>query len=126
MKKLLTIALSLIYFAVSSGIIINMHYCMGKLSGVSYHAAATSHCGKCGMDNSGCCHDDVHLIKLSNDQQAVAYFSYKLPGLQATLPVAAFAHTAIAALPDAGSILHNPPPRSSAVALSVLHCVFRI
>ena len=72
MKKVFTIALSLIFFAVSSGIIINMHYCMGKRSGVSYRATAASHCGKCGMDNTGCCHDDVQLVKLSNDQQPVA------------------------------------------------------
>lgn len=68
MKKFLLITLTLLYIGVSSGIALNLHYCMGKLADVEL--GLTSTCASCGKQNqpSGCCSTETQLIKLSVDQ----------------------------------------------------------
>jgi hypothetical protein len=55
---------------VASGIVLNIHYCMGKFSEVDYGYSINDKCGKCGMENkTGCCHNEAKFIKLTDDQQ---------------------------------------------------------
>lgn len=68
MKKFLLITLTLLYIGVSSGIALNLHYCMGKLADVELgQASACASCGKKSQP-SGCCSSETQLIKLSVDQ----------------------------------------------------------
>lgn len=78
MKKLFLYLLSFIFIITSSGVMVNMHYCMGKLAGTSINIASNSakKCGNCGMEKSkkqgnGCCHDSKKLIKNVVDQNFV-------------------------------------------------------
>lgn len=68
MKKFLLITLTLLYIGVSSGIALNLHYCMGKLADVELGSADA--CASCGKKSqpSGCCSSETQLIKLSVDQ----------------------------------------------------------
>lgn len=71
MKKILFSISFLCYFAVTSGIIINSHYCMKRLVSVHLFESTPERCGKCGMethDSNGCCRDEVKLVKLTVDQ----------------------------------------------------------
>jgi len=127
MKKFFTIFIALAYFAVSSGVIVNMHYCMGKLYGVSYHASTTSHCSKCGMDGSGCCKDDMQVIKLADAQNTVPAIQFELPSLQ---PLIVTHYSADWALYNSGSsktfFTGAPPYNLKPGSLNILHCVFRV
>jgi len=48
---------------------VNTHYCMGKVADMTVGISKSASCGKCGMENKGCCHDDPQFIKLSVEQQ---------------------------------------------------------
>lgn len=76
MKKLLIFTLAFLVLLSSSGVMMNMHYCMGKFTGssisLSYNSA--SNCTSCGMEKEanarkGCCHDNKTLLKSSTDQK---------------------------------------------------------
>ena len=72
MKKGIASILFILYFAFSSGVVINLHYCMNKFDSSKFGAAKSEICGKCGMhteDSNGCCHDVVKVIKIQDDQQ---------------------------------------------------------
>lgn len=71
-KKIAVTILAVIYFAVGSGVIVNIHYCMNRFASADLgFTASQKECGKCGMhkDKShGCCHDEVKLVKIEDDQ----------------------------------------------------------
>ncbi|MFT3705520.1 MAG: hypothetical protein QM802_24335 [Agriterribacter sp.] len=127
MKKLLTIFIALAYFAVSSGVMVNMHYCMGKLYGVSYHASTTNHCNKCGMDGSGCCKDDMQVIKLADAQNTVPAIHFELPSLQPLIVTHSIADWALHNFNNNKDLSTGiPPDNVTLVSRNILHCVFRV
>lgn len=72
MKKLLASITLVCYLALSCGVVINFHYCMDRLASVQFFASESRVCGKCGMhtkDSNGCCHDEVTVVKMQDDQQ---------------------------------------------------------
>lgn len=82
MKRFTAILLALIYLATTTGILINTHYCMGEVSGVAFGQKNNATCGTCGMDNEGCCHDDLQVIKLTADQH-FSFISTDVPHAEA-------------------------------------------
>ena len=49
MKKLLVTILALIYLGSSTGAMMHLHYCMGKLAETSFSKKNNATCNKCGM-----------------------------------------------------------------------------
>ena len=85
MKKIIFSISFLCYFAATSGIVINSHYCMKRL--VSTHLFETSPevCGRCGMEihkSSGCCRNEVKVVKLDQTQNKIPVVTYNLPALE--------------------------------------------
>jgi hypothetical protein len=65
MKKVLTTILILVYFTVSTGFAVSLHYCMDKLYSAHLGDKADSICERCGMVMDGhCCWDEVKVVKL--------------------------------------------------------------
>ena len=86
MKKLLTSIALVCYLAVSCGIVINYHYCMHRLASARLFATEKKICGKCGMHtkkSNGCCHDEVKVVKLVQDQNTLSGFHFNLPSIDA-------------------------------------------
>lgn len=69
MRKALTIVLAFIYVFTTAGIVINTHYCMGKVAGYALGANDEHNCNVCGMSNEGCCHNDLSILKVNDDHQ---------------------------------------------------------
>ena len=73
MKKFITAIIAILYLASSSGVAMDIHYCMGKQSGVEFYSAEVKICGKCGMsEKKGCCHDKHQFYKLNDAHKIVA------------------------------------------------------
>ena len=74
MKKIYIGILALVYMAVSSGIALELHYCMGDRAGVELYGSASDTCGKCGMTekDTGCCHDEFQFYKISDSHKTVS------------------------------------------------------
>ncbi len=91
LRKIFIVSLSVLYLAVTAGLVVNMHYCMGDLSSVTFSHDADhtdGACSKCGMNKTEnhCCSDEVTTFKLSDAQEASG-FSYSMDALSsANLP----------------------------------------
>jgi hypothetical protein len=129
MKKFLTIAVAFIYLAISSGLILEIHYCMGKEAGssVKFAGNATPRCGKCGMENGPhkCCHNELKLIKVQDSHQQVS-LDYQCQAPEApvqeyNVPDLLFHFNA-----SASTFADHSPPSSPPRSLCILNCVFRI
>jgi len=51
----------------STGIAMEVHYCMGEKVGVDFFHEQDEKCGRCGMKekDTGCCHDEIKFYKYS-------------------------------------------------------------
>jgi hypothetical protein len=111
-KKAAIGILALLYVISTSGVVVNVHYCMGALTSVSYGDTDAGRCGKCGMkQKSGCCHSELKLVKLNDVHQQTV--KAEQTGPEALLPVAFF-ETAVALYnshKDFVSSYHSPPDR---------------
>lgn len=64
MRKVLIAITAFLYLAAASGVVVNLHYCMGKMVAVSYGEHDDA-CGKCGTNfNEGSCRTEYKLVKL--------------------------------------------------------------
>ena len=128
MKKLAASILLLVYFTVSTGFVVSVHYCMNKVDSVQLGDASSDECGKCGMhieSSNGCCKDDVQMVKLQVDQSFAKIvapdFSLHL------LPLQAFQsyYTSYSTIVEEKYPLANGPPISKQDTY-LQNCVFRL
>jgi hypothetical protein len=124
MKRLTAILLALIYISTTSGIVVNTHYCMGKIAEIALGASGSAKCGTCGMENEGCCHDDLQVLKLTENHHFSA-IHFELPSIQAIAPVHSEAVEQPVPLQARGGIITNHSPPVT-ISRNVLFCVYRI
>ena len=83
MKKSIASILLILYVAFSSGVVINLHYCMDNFDSVQFGANKSDYCSVCGMHKSEgneCCKDEVKIFKIQDDQQTSAInFEFSSP-----------------------------------------------
>jgi hypothetical protein len=129
MKRILVAISLLVYFTVSTGFVVNLHYCMDKMASVGLGIKESDDCGKCGMpikDKDGCCRDEVKVVKLYLDQVSAHFVDFQFSAL-ATLVVPSgflitpFRNTSLFTCHKA----HAPPLISEQDAYLV-NCVFRV
>jgi hypothetical protein len=69
-KKLFIAILAVLYFGVSSGMVVNIHYCMGKVSSVTLSSEEKAcKCSKLAKKKMPCCKSESKLVKMQDDQQ---------------------------------------------------------
>ncbi len=81
MKKFLFTIAFLSYLFAATGVVVNTHYCMKKLVSVKLFGGESVVCEKCGMDKhqfSECCHDEMKVVKLQQDQDKFTPLNYKI------------------------------------------------
>lgn len=115
------------YLGLSSGLAVNIHYCMGKVTDVDVNNYSDKSC-VCNMKGGKmpCCGHFYELVKVNDEHQAVASsFSFKAPEIAVhtfdnlmtvlTLPLT-YSNTSAAHIPP----LLSPPD------IYIQNCVFRI
>jgi len=114
---------------VSSGIAMEIHYCMGEKAGVDFYKNTTDKCGRCGMkevDKKGCCSDDHKFVKIEDSHQlANNYFNFNTGDVAVISPFIIYDWT----LPTAnaiGFVTNHSPPLYAKPPARILHGVFRI
>ena len=128
MKKAAIAIIAVLYFGVSSGIAMEIHYCMGKRSGMDFYGEQKDKCGKCGMSGkkAGCCNDEFKFLKINDSYKNVSnQIVFGTVGI-AILPVyqeykSNLANTK-ASLPHRG----HAPPGFTRPSACIMNCVFRI
>lgn len=132
MKRFSAFILLLIYSVTSIGATVQLHYCMGKISGwsVAWTESKSKECHKCGMEkensDKGCCHDENKLIKIQDDQKA-NYVSLEILKLPVATPIVVD-HSITYLLPQKSELLpkSNAPPLTGDIDLCIRNSVFRI
>lgn len=125
-KKFLVISLAVVYLAISSGVVVNIHYCMGKVAEVALGHSTSDKCGQCGMENDGCCHDDIKVVKIQ-DTHSVSSFHADFVKAHAIAQVYPdFIHSAEIFTLLTPIEASNAPPGKGQVPLTIQYCVFRI
>ena len=128
MKKFSIAILAILYLAVSSGLAINIHYCMGKVASAGFYHKENGQCGKCGMKsgNEGCCKDEFKMVKLNDLHQL---FNNDI-SISAPIVLLNICHnnfdSDLTAVQLSSQVHNNSPPDSDNPSLYILHCVFRI
>lgn len=128
MKKFLVTILALIYLGLSSGIAMNVHYCMGKVSSMDLFHNAKDKCSKCGMKNgtNECCKDEFKIVKLSDSHKLIAN------DINLFSPVALINNSISIFDADnfptliVADLKNNSPPSPQQISLNILYGVFRI
>ena len=129
-KKLVTSIALVCYLAVSCGVVINYHYCMNRLASTQLFVSEKKFCDKCGMHtkkSNGCCHDEVKVVKLLQDQNTISGFSYNLPSIDATINIPSeFIDAAFYNIDEQRHFHNHSPPLLSAQDTYLQINVFRI
>ncbi|MBC6492238.1 hypothetical protein ACFSQD_01910 [Flavihumibacter stibioxidans] len=134
MKKIFTISLSFLYLLVSSGLLLEVHHCMGRIAetGIAWIGEdEEDQCGKCGMDKNDegnhCCKDEYKLVKVSSDQKpATLQFVLDAPvAILTTLQWPELYQQTVYLHPDYSGRANAPPPAVSPSKQELL-CIYRI
>lgn len=126
MKKITVAILAIIYFTMTSGIVFNVHYCMGKISSVKVDLLAKNLCGCGKKESKGCCKTEHKLVKLEDNHKA------SLASFICEAPVAIVNHsfyinnTPIQSLNKIELFNNHSPPIIANQAIYISNCVFRI
>lgn len=130
MKKAIFAISFLCYFAAASGVVVTSHYCMNKLVSTEYFGGTKNVCGRCGMKmhkNSKCCHDEVKVAKLQQDQNKFTAANYEIPSLQPVIsPTSEFIITSVYNGNTESHFQNHSPPLLSAQNTYLQINVFRI
>jgi hypothetical protein len=130
MKKVLASITVLCYLLLTTGVVVNYHYCMKRLASVTLYAGETKVCGRCGMgmhQSFGCCHDEVEVIRVNADQnmaQAVV-IAPNLTELKFS-PVSDFLFIDYTNISIGKHHLNHSPPLLNSQDTYLQNCVFRI
>ena len=114
---------------VSSGVAMEIHYCMGEHAGADLYGSSDGKCGRCGMkeqNKSGCCHDDHQFYKLNDShKKSVSEFNFETgePALESSYVIYDWL---LPATTTSAVIANHSPPLFSRPPARILHGVFRI
>lgn len=128
MKKAFASLLLVVYFLVSTGFVVSVHYCMDKVNSLQLGDVVRDKCGKCGMplkDAGGCCKDEVKVFKMQVDQvfAKVVKADFSLPDVVSSY--SQFLLTPlIREIKINAPLAHGPPLSKTDTYLQ--NCVFRL
>ncbi|HQR93163.1 MAG TPA: hypothetical protein PLK14_07845 [Sediminibacterium sp.] len=131
MKKLLVTILALVYLGSSTGAVMHLHYCMGKLAETSFSKNTNTTCSKCGMTASqkkgGCCKDETKFVKNEQDQKA-SLTQFEFQQLAIAFQPLPYFHLSTPELSNQLLIAYasNAPPDIHAPAVYLRVCSFLI
>lgn len=129
-KKITIVILAILYITTSSGVIVNMHYCMGKLVALDFLHHKDQHCFGCGMEetnNKDCCKQEKKILKTEKDQKTTILTAFQLPQhiftqIDDYFDIASVHVTCL----KVSHPLYYAPPRGHSLQRFIRYCDFRI
>lgn len=127
MKKTVILLLAVLYITLTSGVMVNIHYCMGRIAAVNYGHEEDKNCGKCGMDQKeGCCQTEHKLLKAGGDHLNVQKLTAFFPIPSDVPPEFPDFITFTYHSRDHHYSQYHSPPDARGNNLGLYNCVFRI
>lgn len=128
MKKIFVGILTMVYMIVSSGMVMEIHYCMGKKAGQDLYTTKNVKCPKCGMKEKkgGCCTDKHELVKLEDSHKNV-YNTLDFSAKEISLPTEySLYNWQLPAIASIAVVTNHSPPDYNWPDAGIMNCVFRI
>jgi hypothetical protein len=128
MKKIIVGILAFLYLGVSSGIAMEIHYCMGKKAGVEFYGSDNDKCGKCGMKEKkgSCCNDEHKFYKLNDSHKNVSNdLSFETPFTIIEHSFTVY-QPALVNDPLANEFNNHSPPVYTGPSACIMNCIFRL
>jgi hypothetical protein len=130
---MLSILLIPLYLLFSNGLVLEAHYCMGKLAGTEIGLTHNTedNCGACGMslsetEDNHCCKDELKLLKLDGSQKLASIHYDFSQSLAMLVPYQCFVYEPACQDRKTIQLRSHAPPESLSPALYIQHRVFRI
>ena len=112
---------------ISSGVAMDIHYCMGKKAGVDFYGATNDKCGLCGMkEKKGCCHDEHKFYKLNDSHKNVSNNISFTANEVAVVTEYSLYNWQLPSNAAAITVNNHSPPDLTGPSACILNCVFRI
>jgi hypothetical protein len=128
MKKVFAAILLILYFTVSTGFTVSLHYCMDRLASMKIGLPHSDKCLSCGMKikPEGCCKDQVKVIKLQQDNVNAHYAIVHFSAPKAIISTAQLINQAVRSVGAAQNYFTHGPPFISKQDTYLHNCVFRL
>lgn len=127
MARIAATYLLILYTAFTTGLAIDVHYCGGKVSSVSFEKISSEDaCGKCKKSNSHCCHNETKFFKVQDAHNSSVVKD--VPACpEIVLTSDNFSHNIFSNCnTGALSYTNHDPPLKSPPDIFLRNCVFRI
>jgi hypothetical protein len=128
MKKFIVAILAILYMGISSGVAMDIHYCMGKEISIEFYSQkGDGKCDKCGMkDKKGCCGDEHKFYKLADSHKNVSNDINLSNIVVAILTTYGLPYYYLPAQLSSAAINNYSPPDYARPSYCVMNSVFRI
>jgi hypothetical protein len=113
----------------SSGLAIELHYCMGRLAEVELPGEEHERCSLCGMkDQAGCCHDELKFYKLEDSYKHIQNDISLSQPVKFIDKLDAFCQLSVLILSSEKSLsaYSNGPPGLTGKQRCDLFCIYRL
>lgn len=126
MKKTVALILAFMYLGLTSGLAVNIHYCMGKIADVQLDAYKETSC-ECGKGKKmPCCNHQYEVLKVNDaHQQVTGDISIKTPEITLHTFNALVALLSVPQTKQKVNFAHTPPLLSPP-DIYIENCTFRI
>jgi hypothetical protein len=126
MKKIVVIALLLVYGLSSTGATVHLHFCCGKLDDISFSSTNSKICSTKTFSSTKKCCDSKHIeLKVKADQEPGAKWIAACKVFTTQCPASYYGFTPTHKIP-VNALATGPPLRVSAVPLFIQHCIYLI
>ena len=127
MKKFIISIVAVLYITISSGIVFNVHYCLGKISSVKIDLLANNLCG-CGSkkESKGCCKTEHKFIKIEDNHQASFIDVVFQSPVQKIPSIYNFINTPLIQKNEVNTFNTHSPPLLSKRYSYIRNCIFLI
>jgi hypothetical protein len=126
MKKLIVAIVLLVYGLTSTGAIVHLDYCCGKISKVSLSHSQKEACKEKTISGKSCCDSKDVQIKVKGDQMTTVKWVNMHKQFSSTSPGLATSFTQIILYTPVNEFSTGPPLIASTVPLFIQHCLFLI
>ena len=126
MKKIIVVLIILVYGLSSTGAIVHLDYCCGKLSNISLSSSPMEDCKDVGIKAKSCCDSKQVHLKVKGEQEVAVKWISSQNQSSASTQVIDDVHEITIGYKPVNEFATGPPLIYSPVPLFIQHCLYRI
>ena len=126
MKKIIVVLIILVYGLSSTGAIVHLDYCCGRLENISLSSSQMEDCKDVAIKAKGCCDSKQVHLKVKGEQEVSVKWASDQKLSISSINIVQGQHEIAIAYKPISEFSNGPPLPHSSVPLFIQHCLFRI